>query len=72
MVAPSPNNKNKVETKSMSKIYTKITLRVIIDLDDNVDFSEAIQEMDYNLNIKENHGMILDTEILDAEVMDAK
>lgn len=56
----------------MSKIYTKITLRVIIDLDDNVDFSEAIQEMDYNLNIKENHGMILDTEILDVEVMDAK
>lgn len=70
----------------MRKVYLNITVRLIAELEEGQEVSDMIQEMDYNFSyypngkIEEGIGKqlyelpnsIIDTEILDYEIIDSK
>jgi hypothetical protein len=56
----------------MRKVYTSLVVKVIMTLDEGVEVETALNDMDYQFNISEEHGFIEDTEIIDFEVHDSK
>lgn len=56
----------------MRKVYTSIVVKVVMTLDEGVDVSDAIADMDYQFHISEDQGFVEDTEIVDFEVHDSK
>jgi hypothetical protein len=55
------------------KIYVDVKVRLILNLDDNIEVAEAIQEMDYSFHSTSESGFdVLDTEIVDYEITDSK
>lgn len=56
----------------MRKVYVNVTTRLIINMDEGVEVSDVISEMDYNFTSKTDGADIVDTEILDHEVKDSK
>lgn len=53
------------------KVYLKVEVKVILSIDDDLEVSKAIEEIDYAFNSGEGFD-VLDTEILDYEVTDSK
>ena len=56
----------------MRKVHATVVVKVIMTLDDGVEVGTALDEMNYQFNISEEHGFIEDTEIVDFEVVDSK
>jgi len=56
----------------MKKVYVEVTTRLIISMDEDVEVSEVISEMDYNFDSQTDGADIVDTEIRDFEVTDSK
>lgn len=54
------------------KMYVNVTVRLIIDADEDIQLSEVIQEMDYNFAFLGDGAFIEDSEILDYELNDSK
>jgi hypothetical protein len=57
---------------NMRKVHAAVVVKVIMTLDDGVEVGTALDEMNYQFNISEEHGFIEDTEIVDFEVVDSK
>lgn len=53
------------------KVYLEVKTRLILSIDDTMEVSRAIEEMDYSFNSGEGFD-VLDTEILDYEITDSK
>jgi len=56
----------------MRKVYTSVVVKVVMTLEDGVGVGTALDEMDYQFNLSEEHGFIEDTEIVDFEVLYSK
>ena len=54
------------------KVYVNVTTRLIISLDEDTEVSEVIENLDYNFDSQTDTADILDTEILEHEVIDSK
>jgi len=55
----------------MKKVYVEVVTRLIIDLEEGVNVSDVITEMDYNFNSTTDGAMIVDTEIRDYKSTEA-
>lgn len=56
----------------MRKVYVEVKVKLIINMDDDVEVGDVIQEMDYNFTDQTDKADIVDTEIMDYEVQDSK
>ena len=55
----------------MKTLYVEVTTRLKIQLEEGVNVSEVIQEMDYSFQSTTDGAMIVDTEIRDYESTEA-
>jgi hypothetical protein len=56
----------------MRKVTVKLEMKVVMLVDEGVEISEVINELDYQINDTTTAADILDTEITDYEVIDSK
>lgn len=59
----------------MRKVYVNVTVRLILQTDEDVDIdvAEVIQEMDYDFTAnQDSNAEIIDSEIVEYEVYDSK
>lgn len=56
----------------MKKVYVKIVTRAILEMDDDITWEEAKQDLDIDVSTCSGSVYVEDTEILDIEVEDAK
>ena len=56
----------------MRKVTVQLEMRIVMSVDEGVEISEIINELDYQVNDTTSAADILDTEITDYEVIDSK
>lgn len=56
----------------MRKVTIKLEIRIVMSVDEGVDISEVVNELDYQINDTTTTADILDTEITDFEIQDSK
>ena len=56
----------------MRKVTVKLEMRIVMSVDEGVEISEVVNELDYQINDTTTAANILDTEITDFEVQDSK
>ena len=56
----------------MRKLTVKLEMNVVMLVDEGVEISEVVSELDYNVNDTTTTADILDTEITGYEVVDSK
>ena len=56
----------------MRKVTIKLQIRIVMLVDEGIEISQVVNELDYNLNDTTATADILDTEITDYEVVDSK
>ena len=54
------------------KVYVNVTTRIIMEMDEGIEVSEVISEMDYDFTPMTEGVEFLDTEIREHEVTDSK
>ena len=54
------------------KVYVNVTVRVIMEVENDVEISDVISEMDYSFTSSTTGADIVETEISDYEVTDSK
>ena len=55
----------------MRKVTVKLEMKVVMLVDEGVEISEVVNELDYQINDNTTAADILDTEITDYEVVDS-
>ena len=56
----------------MRKVTVELEMRVVMSVDEGVEISDIVNELDYQINDTTSTVDILDTEITDYEVVDSK
>lgn len=56
----------------MRKVTIELEMRVVMSVDEGVEISDVVNELDYQINDTTSTADILDTEITDYEVIDSK
>jgi len=56
----------------MRKVTIKLHMRVVMSVDEGMEISEVVNELDCQVNDTTTAADILDTEITDFEVIDSK
>ena len=56
----------------MRKVVVEIKVKAIINVDDDIEISEIIDELDYDFTDTTTKATIEDTEIIDYEIIDSK
>ncbi len=56
----------------MRKVTVELEMRVVMKVDEGVEISDVVNELDYQVNDTTSTADILDTEITDYEVIDSK
>lgn len=56
----------------MRKVYVEVKTRLIIEMEEGIEMEEVIQEMDYNFTSGTINADIVETEIIDFEIIDSK
>ncbi len=56
----------------MRKVTVELEMRIVMSVDEGVEISEVVNELDYQINDTTSTADILDTEITDYEVIDSK
>ena len=56
----------------MRKVTVKLEVRLVMSVDEGVEISDVVNELDYQINDTTTAANILDTEITDFEVEDSK
>ena len=54
----------------MRKVTIKLQMRVVMSVDEGIEISEVVNELDYQLNDTTTAADILDTEITNYEIED--
>jgi hypothetical protein len=67
-----PDKSHNTQEETMRKVYVNVAVRLIINIDEGVEVSEVIDEMDYSFKDTTGKADIIDTEIRDHEVTDSK
>jgi hypothetical protein len=57
---------------TMRKVTVKLEMRLVMLVDEGVEISEVVNELDYQVNDTTTAANILDTEITDYELVDSK
>jgi len=55
----------------MRKVTLKLEMRIVMSVDEGIEISEVINELDYQVNDTTTAADILDTEITGYEVVDS-
>ena len=55
----------------MRKVTIKLQMRVVMSVDEGIEISQVVNELDYQLNDTTTAADILDIEITDYEVVDS-
>ena len=55
----------------MRKVTIKLEIRIVMSVDEGVEISEVVNELDYQVNDTTTAADILDTEITGYEVVDS-
>jgi len=55
----------------MRKVTIKLEMRIVMSVDEGVEISEVVDELDYQVNDTTTAADILDTEITGYEVVDS-
>ena len=55
----------------MRKVTIKLAMRVVMSVDEGIEISQVVNELDYQLNDTTTAADILDIEITDYEVVDS-
>ena len=55
----------------MRKVTIKLEIRIVMSVDEGVEISEVVNELDYQINDTTTAADILDTEITGYEVVDS-
>ncbi len=56
----------------MRKVTVRLEMNVVMSVDEGVEISNVVNELDYQINDTTTTADILDTEITDFEVVDSK
>jgi hypothetical protein len=56
----------------MRKVTVKLEMNIVMSVDEGIEISEVINELDYQINDTTTTADILDTEIVNYEVIDSK
>ena len=56
----------------MRKVTVKLEMKIVMSVDEGMEISEVINELDYQVTDTTTAADILDTEIVDYEVIDSK
>lgn len=56
----------------MNKIYVEVKVQLIINKDNDISIQDILDEMDYSFKDTTTKADIVDTQILDYEVVDSK
>ena len=56
----------------MRKVTVKLEMRIVMSVDEGVEISEVVNELDYTVNDTTTTADILDAEITGYEVVDSK
>lgn len=56
----------------MRKAIVKLEMHVVMFVDDDVEISEIVDELDYNISDTTTKADIVDTSIIDYEIEDSK
>jgi hypothetical protein len=56
----------------MRKVTVKLEMHVVMLVDEGVEISDVVNELDYDINDTTTTADILDTEIIGYEVVDSK
>ena len=56
----------------MRKVTVKLEMRLVMLVDEGVEISEVVNELDYQVNDTTTAANVLDTEITDYELVDSK
>ena len=56
----------------MRKVTVKLEMRLMMSVNEGVEISDIVNELDYQINDTTTAADILDTEITDFEVVDSK
>lgn len=54
------------------KVYVELAVRLILDVDEGVEVSHVIDELDYSFNDTTDSARVEDTSIQDFEITDSK
>lgn len=54
------------------KVYVEVTSRLIVEMDEGIEVSNVIDEMDYDFNSQTEGADIVDTTIESYEITDSK
>lgn len=55
----------------MRKVTIKLQMRIVMSVDEGIEISEVVDELDYQISDTTTAADILDTEITDYEVVDS-
>ena len=55
----------------MRKVTIKLEMRVVMSVDEGIEISEVVNELDYQVNDTTTAADVLDSEITDYEVVDS-
>ena len=56
----------------MRKVYVQVTMQLILEMDDGIEVSQVISEMETNITSKTAGADIMDVDLLTHEVTDSK
>ncbi len=56
----------------MRKVTIRLEMRIVMSVDEGVEISEVVNELDYQVNDTTTAADVLDTEITGYEVVDSK
>ena len=56
----------------MRKVTVKLEMKIVMSVDEGIEISEVINELDYQVTDTTTTADILDAEIVDHEVIDSK
>lgn len=54
------------------KIYVEVKTRLIIEIEEGIEFSEVMADMDYNFTSQTDGASVIDSEIIEQEITDSK
>lgn len=52
----------------MKRVYATIKIRVVVDMEDDIEEVDFLNELDYNINSTTKGAVILDTEFFDYDI----
>ena len=56
----------------MRKVYVNVKVRLIININEGVAVDDVINDMDYGFTFNGNEAEIIDTEVIDFDIIDSK